>query len=274
MELRLMPQAAPLAVACRYDTRAVCGSFFDEEYVFHYIESGVCEFRIEGKIYHLGAGHAILLPPNVPHALRTAAQGQACLFVVAFSYGFNAPLGPELPLVVKLDDSDQKRLSDIFFSMLQELGDKRKGHEMLVSGMLMEMLSLHVRNSGMEPSHSLASPKVWRKIEDSIRLMNKEFKRRWSVSQLSSRAGLSPAYFCRAFQDYTGWPPLKFMNNLRVEKAKPLLLAGDLNCSEIAERVGFSSLHQFSKVFRRFVGSPPVEWVRECLSPMSRIGKP
>jgi len=83
---------------------------------------------------------------------------------------------------------------------------------------------------------------------------------------MCAKAGLSPAYFCKAFKEYTGRSPHNYLNSIRVENARQLLCDAELNCTEVGERVGFPSVAAFSKIFRKTVGMSPSHWVEEYLA--------
>ncbi|MBV9077613.1 MAG: helix-turn-helix transcriptional regulator [Methylobacteriaceae bacterium] len=83
-----------------------------------------------------------------------------------------------------------------------------------------------------------------------------------SLADLAALAGLSPSYFSRAFKQATGVSPLKWREERRLERAKALLLRGDLSLAEVALSVGFSAQPQFTTAFRRLTGSTPGRWRR------------
>ena len=62
------------------------------------------------------------------------------------------------------------------------------------------------------------------------------------------------------FRSKVGKGPIDYLICLRVEKAKLLIRKGELNISQVAEMLGFSSLHYFSRVFKRATGMSPSEY--------------
>ena len=78
-----------------------------------------------------------------------------------------------------------------------------------------------------------------------------------SVAEVARAAGLSPARFGRAFKAATGKAVRQYVDERRVEKAKPLLASGLLAVGEVAQRVGFSSSRRFAAAFRRLTGLSP-----------------
>jgi len=74
---------------------------------------------------------------------------------------------------------------------------------------------------------------------------------------LARWAGMSVRNFHRRFRAATGEPPGRYLQRLRIEAAKDLLVDPSLSVSEVAERVGFADAGSFSAVFRRHTGHTP-----------------
>ncbi|MGE5524597.1 MAG: helix-turn-helix domain-containing protein [Rhodospirillaceae bacterium] len=87
---------------------------------------------------------------------------------------------------------------------------------------------------------------------------------RWSenipLTSLASAANLSPYHFARTFKQSTGLAPQEYHRQLRMSKAKELLVQTPLSITDIALRVGYSSSQAFSRFFRRDTGLTPHEY--------------
>jgi AraC-like DNA-binding protein/ligand-binding sensor protein len=78
-----------------------------------------------------------------------------------------------------------------------------------------------------------------------------------SLNQVSSTVNMSRFYFCKQFRKATGLSFTEFVSRTRVEKARHLLLNPNLRISEIAFAVGFQSISNFNRMFKRIVGRSP-----------------
>lgn len=68
---------------------------------------------------------------------------------------------------------------------------------------------------------------------------------------------------------------MEYFNRLKIEQAKRLISEESATVSEIAERLGSSSLHYFSKQFKRIMDMTPSEYARSITARAERIrGKP
>ena len=57
---------------------------------------------------------------------------------------------------------------------------------------------------------------------------------------------------------------IRYCRNRKIDIAKQLLREDNLNISQIAERLGFSSVHYFSRTFREISGKTPSEYARSA----------
>lgn len=81
-----------------------------------------------------------------------------------------------------------------------------------------------------------------------------------TLDDMAGQAGMSLRSFTRAFTADTGVSPMNFLETLRCERAKTLLLDSDLPLKTVAFRAGFSSDEQMRKVFRRRFSLAPRDY--------------
>jgi len=78
-----------------------------------------------------------------------------------------------------------------------------------------------------------------------------------TVADLAERACLSPSAFAHLFRDVSGMSPYQFIKSLRLDRARDLLVCENMNVSEVARSVGYSSLSHFINEFKRHFGVTP-----------------
>ncbi len=84
-----------------------------------------------------------------------------------------------------------------------------------------------------------------------------------SLQTVALHHHLSPQHLSRLFRQETGVTFVDYITKVRTRKAVQLLMEGELKIYEIAEQVGYSSQHYFSRAFKRVLGVSPVEY-RTC----------
>ena len=82
----------------------------------------------------------------------------------------------------------------------------------------------------------------------------------FTIDALARDAALSPTHFINQFRKVTGFPPIRYQIECRIQQAKELLRQGKTTVSHIASQLGFNSLQHFSDTFTRIVGQPPRQW--------------
>ena len=80
------------------------------------------------------------------------------------------------------------------------------------------------------------------------------------IKRLAATVNLSPSRFSHLFQTETGLPPIRFLRERRMERARVLLERTFLTVKEIMAQVGCSDPSHFTRDFRRYHGMPPREW--------------
>ncbi len=93
-----------------------------------------------------------------------------------------------------------------------------------------------------------------------------------SLADVAKAAGASVFHFCKVFHKATGLKFTDYVARMRVEDARTRLLNPNLRVSEIAYDVGFQSLTQFNRTFKRVFGQSPSDF-RAHLSSSKRAGK-
>jgi AraC-like DNA-binding protein len=82
-----------------------------------------------------------------------------------------------------------------------------------------------------------------------------------NVEDLAGLLSMSATMFHQHFKDLTSTSPLQYVKSLRLHKAKIFMVQDGLNASEASEKVGYNSLSQFSREFKRMFGTNPTEEV-------------
>jgi len=94
-----------------------------------------------------------------------------------------------------------------------------------------------------------------------------------SLPEVAAAAGASVFHFCKVFHKSTGLTFTDFLARVRVETARAQLLNPNRRISEVAYDVGFQSLTQFNRTFRRIYGQSPSQF-RTQLRPKTPVSKP
>lgn len=95
-------------------------------------------------------------------------------------------------------------------------------------------------------------------LVDRIReLLLAHYSRKLTLEEIASRVSLSTSYLSKIFKEETGQTVIEYLTEIRLKRARELMLEEDLSLEEVAQRVGFSDASYLSRVFKREEGITP-----------------
>lgn len=94
-------------------------------------------------------------------------------------------------------------------------------------------------------------------IRKAVSYMKRHFTQKLTLNDVADYVGYSPSHFSKVFKDEMGCGFRTYLNQLRVEKSKALLLSGGTSIAEICDACGFEDQSYYCKVFKRIVGVTP-----------------
>ena len=86
------------------------------------------------------------------------------------------------------------------------------------------------------------------------------FRENIDRDDVAAVAFITPNYLSKQFRSKMGMNLREYINQIRVEEAKRLLLSTNLPVSEVAGMAGYENISYFSTVFRKRTGMSPVDW--------------
>ena len=98
-------------------------------------------------------------------------------------------------------------------------------------------------------SHQVARAIDWLKVNYSQQLR---------IGELAEMANMSSSSLHNHFRSMTSLSPLQYQKHLRLQEARRLMLAEDLDATRAAYQVGYESSSQFSREYSRLFGAPPL----------------
>ncbi|WP_198335971.1 AraC family transcriptional regulator [Psychrobacter celer] len=101
------------------------------------------------------------------------------------------------------------------------------------------------------------------RIVQAIEWLKMNFATPFQVATLARTVGMSTSSFHQHFRDITSMSPLQYQKRLRLTEARRLLMTENSDISSASLQVGYESLSQFSREYKRFFGMSPSEYVRQ-----------
>lgn len=261
------------------------GEWIDHDNVFTYIAEGEADFILDGIQYHLKGGNVIVMPPYLKHLVRSTST----IPLVQYTFHFDLFYDRERSLLTKIgvaaydhsiavregetvlkaiapvtyiNHPEQPYLKNRFHIMHKEYLDQKPGVELMIKSIAIELLAIYLRNQSNHAHVKSIMTKSWAMLEKAITYINKNYSNEELDNvQISQFADVTPNYLSQAFKKHLGIPMHSYVNHIRIERAKELILKRDQKLTEVASSVGFSGIHVFSKIFKKTVGMTPSEFL-------------
>lgn len=99
-------------------------------------------------------------------------------------------------------------------------------------------------------------------LSRALQVMHMQPHVSWKIQGLAEVAGMSRAGFARRFSELLGVPPIEYLTQWRLSKARALLAGTNLDMVEIAGRCGYASAPSFSRRFKETFGVGPGSYRR------------
>ncbi|WP_139993360.1 helix-turn-helix domain-containing protein [Paenibacillus paridis] len=254
-------------------------------YAFHLFTDGPGEMEINGKRYPIDNRTLIFLRPAEPHAFHISSghplsshnlycdlweQQPPVSLNRTFIY---APEPFELGTVAaSLDCDELDSLPSVFslqpypelydsFVMLAKLYNDSLFYRAEMMNSLLYAWILQWYNT--IHSHQPTDYRIVRLLAH----LNAQPEQRESVETWWRFCGLKRTYFHALFLRETGFTPKAYHHKLVMRRASNLLLESEMSVTAIAERLGYASIHPFTRHFSAFYGVSPKQY---RLHPQSR----
>lgn len=204
--------------------------------------------------------------PNTSNILEATPEKPALALTIDLDNDLIAQLLLEMPPAVLVDDDRGKSaavqpvdaaLLDAFLR-LEAIFDDPAAIPVLGPMILKE---IHFRlligpNSGLLRSfHTLGTQR--NQVAQVIGWIRTHFREMFQVEDLAERAHMAPSTFHRHFKEITSLSPLQFQKRLRLHEAQRLMLAHGMDIANACDAVGYESLSQFNREYKRLFGEPP-----------------
>ncbi len=234
-----------------YDFKPQNGRILNE-YQLVYIAKGSGYFSSQScKRQKVQAGTMILLFPGEWHSYYPDPETGWSEYWVGFR-GMHIDRRVEKRFFIKEEPLHDIGLSativELYDDIIELASQEKSGYQQIISSIVLHILgSVYYKKR----NRTFADNRVIDKINEARILMRETIEEPLSPEDIASNLGLGYSWFRRMFKEYTGVSPAQYQMQLRLSRAKELLIGTSLNVSEIAYRLKFENAGQFSTFFKK-----------------------
>jgi AraC-like DNA-binding protein len=207
----------------------------------------------------------------LPFKLTTGSGGPSdahliCGFFSCDVRPFN-PLLDSLPRFIRCGGGTADRSDGLLDNFIRfattEANSKRAGSQSVLNRlselMFVEVIRTHMDQLARNNTGWLAGlrdPLVGR----ALTLLHARPANAWTLEALAAEAGASRSTLAERFAHLTGYPPIQYLTQWRMQLAAKQLTDTNAKVAAVAEAVGYDSEAAFSRAFKKVTGRSPSEW--------------
>jgi AraC-like DNA-binding protein len=229
-----------------------------------------CQYR--SQVIATEPGTIILSSPGEPHDFGPLDDGLTIYhevtftltnengkpLVLPFSKMLELYVGEELPALdgpFMLKSREIHWLSLMVERLLDWIYRREIGADFTIQRIVLEMFSLLVQEIFLPYVHTEALPSG--SLQHAKDYLDIHYAGKVDVEALAHKAHISKEHFCRVFKAHFGQSPMAYKQERRISSACNLLRSTNLQCQEIADRLGFADMYTFSRAFKKLTGQSP-----------------
>lgn len=224
----------------------------------------------------LRRGQMLFHPPGEFHSLRAAGQTAPNLVIVGF-YCDGAEMAFFEGRVLEVGGSEQAALAaiveqaeaafstpldDPLLQCLERRAAPPFGAEQLIALALEGMLLGLVRREGAagRPTTQLRSRDRAELFERTQSYLEANLHRQLTLAEICRDNLVGRSYLQKVFREKTGGGVMEYFGRRKIRRARELIREGRHNFTEIANLLGYTSIHYFSRHFKKVTGMTPSEY--------------
>ncbi|HET6555690.1 MAG TPA: AraC family transcriptional regulator [Prolixibacteraceae bacterium] len=233
------------------------------QYILMYCVEGEGWFSLGHQKHRVRQFQFFILPKGHAHSYGSNADNPWTIYWLHFdgehaqffAQGFDRPTDVSLSFHSRIEERID--LFDEIFTTLCK--GYSKNNLIYATTSLFHFLG-SMKFLGEYRENAKPSDKAQQIIEVAIHYMRENMERKVTLPEMAAHTGLSASRFSLLFQQQTGYPPLKYLNQLKIQKACHYLDFTDMKVNQISPTLGFDDAFYFTRLFTKMMGVSPTEY--------------
>lgn len=226
-----------------------------------YVDQGELHSVVDGQDLLLRQGDLVIYGPNQWH-MQYADIGIAPRFVtISFDVA-----GVELTPLLDRKFTAPQQVANLLQSMLRE----QEHFDSFSSDIIVSQLSLlilYLLRESVQPTGSkVKNANVVQNENEIIRQAQQyvasHIREKLSVPMVAAQVGVSPSYLTVLFHKNLQLSPGEYIRRIKLQESKQMIRENNLNFTQIAAALQYSTVHHFSRQFKEKFGITPTEYAK------------
>ncbi|BBI31536.1 AraC family transcriptional regulator [Cohnella abietis] len=250
-------------------------------YELLFLASGSFQLHWLGEQYEASPSSLFILTPNTPHDLIIHSKN-AIFWYIELTGVEEEPYLSKLQNILlwnrlqagtdplfTLPPLLQLCLNEVSQMLDMKIQDQPYGEQLLLLNVQKILLlvrgslelygkdmKLSKSNNALSSGYSLSNDV----IKTLARYMESTYKNKITLNDLTHISNFQATYLIKRFKEETGFTPIDYLLELRMEAAKTYLSTTEMPIQKVAEETGYPNIHHFSGEFKRKTGMSPTNW--------------
>lgn len=239
--------------ATNHDRERKSGS---PQYILIYCVEGCGYIHISGIKHELQPNTYFIIPKNLAHHYHSDESNPWSIYWIHFTGDISEKIYERYaedhhPGVHPLSyDENRILLFEQLYSIIEHSFNEKE----------LEIANIYLLNYiSSIVYYKEANPSIYSTdaISKSIAYMKQHINAKFDIESLATQQSLSVSHYSRTFKQKTGFSPINYFNQLKVQKACQYLYFTDRNIKDICLELGFEDQYYFSRLFRKSIGISP-----------------
>jgi AraC-like DNA-binding protein len=234
------------------------------EYQINYITEGEGIYENDSGRYKIRPGSLLITKPGDWHRYRPKKKSGWVEHYVGFrgniaSQIFKQPWFASGKAVI--DIGNREEFIDTYYKIFEYVLEEKPGFQQVAAGMIMKLFGYMISTY---KQRDFSGKRVEQVIQNACFMIRENVEQEIDFKKFAEQNHIGYSYFRKMFKKYTGVPPVQYHLDLKILRAKEMLLSSDKIIKEISYELGFQSIYYFSRVFKKKLGVSPSE-IRKTL---------
>lgn len=231
-----------------------------QEFQINYITKGAGIFENKFGKFAIKSGSIIFTFPGIWHRYKPLAKTGWIENYVGFEGKFATELfnhprfTPKQPV---LQIGIKEEIMDTYLKIFDLVEKEKPGFQQIASGMVIKLLGYII---SFEKQKGFSGKGISKVIEEARFMMRQNVEQEINLEELAQNYNVGYSYFRQMFKKYTGVSPGQYHLQLRIIRAKELLVSTNKSIKEISYELGFQTIYYFSNMFKKKEGINPSEF--------------
>lgn len=233
------------------------------QYVFIYCTEGAGWYRIGQQEYAVTENQYFILPSGMTHAYGANENNPWTIYWIHFKGKLASCLGSQSQRPTEIKPGIHSRIStriDLFEEIFHTL-EMGYSHENLLFACSIFYHYLgtlrylqQYRDAGRTDSEKNDI------VTAAIHFMKENIEKKLTLQEIAEHTGYSSSHFSVLFSKRTGYAPLAYFNQLKIQQACQLLDFTDMKVNQVCFKIGIEDNYYFSRLFSKIMGMSPREY--------------